>query len=282
MITLDFPTVNAQYLHRASDLYKSALFFYNYGLHYAIESSIIKKIQFMEGLFGMKVNRVFVRLFFSYSVVLLFPLVLFIFIYTLTTRIVIEQTITSYESAVRRGSDLISRNIQDLKLVAESVMYDELCKSFLEARSFSDEKLYDLYIQKDALVKYKFYSNVAQIFLYSDATGYLLVPGGGAYLNEMIYEASFSVVGVDYAQWRDFIQRKPINGFYTFSREGIKENPNLVYFMRLAPEASRFNYLAIHVDTSMIHENLMQITELTGGGGAFISTGRRKPAYLPV
>jgi hypothetical protein len=210
----------------------------------------------------MKFNRVFARLFLSYSIVLLFPLILFVFIYNLTTRVVVEQTIKVYENSLRRGSDLISRNIQDLKLVAESMIYDELIKSFLEARSFSGERLYDLYIQKDALVKYSFFSSVAQICLYSGANGYLLVPGGGVFLSEIIYNASFSFTGMDYTQWNNFIQQKPINGFYTFPKENAGGNPNLLYFLRLSPEAG---YLVIHVDTAIIHENLMQITESTGG-----------------
>jgi hypothetical protein len=210
---------------------------------------------------------IFLKLFLSYSVILLFPLVLFGLIYGTTTRALTEKTISNYKTSVALGSNLIYRTIQDIKTIAESVFYDNNVKSFLNTKDFSEERIYDLYILRNALSNFQFYSSIAHMCLYSEINNYLLTTGGAAPLIDTFFQVS-SFTGMSYAEWKEFARNNPMNDFYLFPQGERNESSSLVYLMRLNSGMSNLgNYLLIHVDTSILRENLMQITEQTAGGG---------------
>ena len=208
-----------------------------------------------------KTHKIFLKLFLSYSAVLLAPVLLFLLVNGITIRRITEQTVQNHYNSVLSSSSLIKNYIDDIKTIAESTLYDIEIQSFLNNQDFSEYKIYYLYEVKNSLIKFQRFSNVANICLISGTNGYFLTPGGAAPLNDLFFQV-LSYLNMSYSEWLDFSSGNPVNDFYVFPGE----NPNLIYLMNIRSSISNpASYLVIQANTSILAENFSQITEKTKG-----------------
>lgn len=197
------------------------------------------------------VSRTFVRLFLSYAVILLLPVMLIAFMHTLTSRRMIDQNIAEYTKTLRHTAELISVHATDIRAQAEAILFDKEVRDFLRTPQFADAQFSSLYQWKDALTKYKHANaNIHTIHILSGRSGWLLSNGNAVLLNETFYPPTLGFTGLDYDQWNRFAASRNFNGFHVFP------NGTVAYVMTVTSDIKTKNLLILQINPALFQQFL--------------------------
>lgn len=214
-----------------------------------------------------RINPAFVRLFISYAVVLLFPLMILTFIFSFTTRKMTDQAKNVYQTSLNQAADLIDMNMKSISNLAEVIYYDKDVNDFINARNNTDSRtmIYNLFSWKDVLTKYRrVNANIENIILISERNNYILSTGSAARLNCSFFESYMLGNGLSYDMWNEEMKGRRFSDAYISISNGSDSGLSLVYIKSISDNYSRLNHLVIVIDTGMIEQLLAQVTDVPG------------------
>lgn len=206
-----------------------------------------------------KVSKTFLKLFFSFTAVLMLPLLCICAYQVFMNQGTIEQNSMAYQSSLAHNAEIISNTAADIQALSESVLRNNEVQAFIKTTSVQKQTISDLYVWKESLNNYILSnSNIKGIYLYSFATNWLLSGSSAVQMDETMYEATFSFTSMSYSEWQIFIRRDLLNGFYLIPGGELLH----ITHYRITSRISAL--LILRIDKSMMTEILRPLTAFSG------------------
>lgn len=229
----------------------------------------------------MKRNtKAFFKLFLSYTMVLLLPLLCMGGIQVFMSRSMQAQNRSAYQSRMAYAADSINTIVKNIQTISGNILVDEDVQSFIGTAVIEKKTISDLYAWKDAFDKYHLDGfNVQSIHLYSSFNKWVIGKATGSgtavKMDDTMYYVTLAYTGMTYGQWQEFAAADVSNGFY------LMPSGELIYRMNIITSRHRRSILLLRVNTSAIAEIVHSLV-LEGGyiavcdvnGAAILSSGR--------
>jgi len=210
-----------------------------------------------------RTTKAFLKLFLSYTAVLLLPLICMSGIQSFMSKNMQARNCAAYQSRLTYAAESVSTIGENIQTISSNILVDRDVQSFINTPVIEKKSMSDLYIWKDVFDKYHLDGfNVQSIHLYSAANNWIIEKGpsiGTAVkMDGTMYDVTLGYTGMTYTQWQEFVTAEMYNGFY------LMPSGELIYRMNIFTSGHRRSLLLIRVNTSPIAETIESIT-MSGG-----------------
>lgn len=217
----------------------------------------------------IKVSKTFMKLFLSFTAVLMLPLLCICALQVFMNQGAIEQNTITYQNSLTHSAEMISNTATDIQSLSESVLRNNEVQAFIKTTSVQKQTISDLYVWKESLNNYILSnSNIEGIYLYSFATNWLLSGSSAVQMDETMYNATLSFTSMPYSEWQSFIRRNLLNGFY------LMPGGELLHITHYRITSHSSALLILRIDKSLMAEMLRPLTAISGYTALLASDGQ--------
>ena len=136
-----------------------------------------------------RISNAFLRLFLSYTAVLLIPLICMSGIQTVSNYNMLTQNCSAYQSRLNYATDSLDTLAENIQRISESFLVDEDVQSFITTSVIEKKTLSDLYTWKDIFEKYYLTGfNIKSVYLYSSTNKWIIGEGDAVKMDEVMYD----------------------------------------------------------------------------------------------
>lgn len=236
----------------------------------------------MKAKSSKKKTHYLVRLFLSYSIILLIPFLLVFFTYQRASNVIIQQANTKVKDSLSQTRDITDANLRAMETIALALKEDENITSFYKSWIHQNETVYSAYKINRSLPYYQIVNSlVDHIVLFfgkQDSSDCFVIKNGNAMkYNDYLMRLSFENTSLTYEEVNQYLfSNNFYNDFRMFSSDQISQPT--AYFLSDIPSYRSDGYcgtIMIQLSNSFFSEMLSNAM-VNNQGAAFIMTENRE------
>jgi AraC-like DNA-binding protein len=205
---------------------------------------------------------IFLKLFFSYLVLLVVALLVIALVYTSSIQSLQKTLHRMSENSLSGVRDTVDTMMNNVGNYAVTILYDEDIVSFLSIRSVApnSKTISEIYRYTQTLAKYKLADTlIKNIYVISNANGFVLFSSNAIRYTDLFHNSLFAFTGMNYQTMNTFLHDDmTANGYRIFTSESSQSGSELAYILKVPYPAYTGGAIIIHVNSASITNLLKQ------------------------